>query len=136
MRVVIDTNVFISSFWGGKPGEIIKLWQMGQLTLCLSPEIIDEYLELFQRKNIHQTTECVHLMGLFARQINMVFVADPPKLYVIDDDPDDNKFIECAVALDAKIIISGDKHLLKLKRYVDIDIFSPHNFLEINNAKA
>ena len=53
-----------------------------------------------------------------------------PWVKLLDEDPDDDKFIECAVALDAAIIISGDKHLLKLKRYVHIDIVSPHDFLE------
>ena len=49
MRVVIDTNVLISSFFGGSPKKVIDLWKAGDITLCLSRDIIDEYLDVLQR---------------------------------------------------------------------------------------
>jgi putative PIN family toxin of toxin-antitoxin system len=49
LKVVIDTNVFISSFFGGVPREIINLWKKGEIVLCLSQEIIEEYLEVLNR---------------------------------------------------------------------------------------
>lgn len=48
----------------------------------------------------------------------------------ICEDPDDNKFIECAIAGNCTEIVSGDKHLLKLKRYKGVTVLSPRNFVE------
>jgi len=71
---------------------------------------------------------------LFAEGYNSIFTATTPALFVVKDDPDDNKFIECAVALDCKIIVSGDKHLKNIKKYIDIEILSPKEFIEIHST--
>ncbi len=70
-----------------------------------------------------------NLTKLFAEGYNSIYTSDTPSLNVVKDDPDDNKFLECAVALDSKVIISGDKHLKKIKKYINIDIMSPGDFL-------
>ena len=49
MRVVIDTNVFISSFFGGNPRKIIDLWRKEKITLCLSGDILEEYTKVLKR---------------------------------------------------------------------------------------
>jgi len=72
---------------------------------------------------------------LFAEGYNSIFTAKTPNIKVVEDDPDDNKFIECAVALDSKIIISGDKHLKEIKKYIDIEIMSPKEFADLHNRK-
>ena len=128
LKVVIDTNVFISSFFGGIPREIIDYWKKGEITLCLSQEIIEEYIEGLNRLGLKDKNEIQNLTKLFAEGYNSIFTAKTPDIEVIEDDPDDNKFIECAVALDSKIIISGDNHLKNLKKYVDIEIMSPKKF--------
>ena len=130
LKVVIDTNVFISSFFGGIPREIIDYWKKGEITLCLSQEIIEEYIEGLNRLGLKDKNEIQNLTKLFAEGYNSIFTAKTPDIEVIEDDPDDNKFIECAVALDSKIIISGDNHLKNLKKYVDIEIVSPKKFME------
>jgi len=56
LKVVVDTNVFISSFWGGKPRDIIDLWSRGNIVLCISDEILREYLEVMTRLNLSFTT--------------------------------------------------------------------------------
>ena len=129
-KVVIDTNVFISSFFGGTPREIINLWKDGHLILCLSQGIVEEYIKVLNRLGLKDTNEIVKLTKLFAEGYNSIFTATTPTLFVVEDDPDDNKFIECAVALDCKIIISGDKHLKKIKKYIDIEILSPKKFID------
>ncbi len=53
------------------------------------------------------------------------------KLDIIKDDPDDNKFLECAFAASAEYIISGDEHLLSLKRFMDIKIVNPAEFVKL-----
>lgn len=129
-KVVIDTNVFISSFFGGLPREIINLWKTGEITLCLSQEIIEEYIEALARMGLQDKKELHQLTRLFAEGYNSIFTTTPSKIDIVKDDPDDNKFIECAVALDCKIIISGDKHLNTIKKYIDIHILSPGEFIK------
>jgi len=128
-KVVIDTNVFVSSFFGGIPRKIIDLWKNGKITLCLSQAIIEEYIDVLIRLGI-DNSEINDLIKLFAENYFSIFTAKTPKISVVKDDPDDNKFIECAVALDCKIIISDDKHLRSLKKYIDIKILSPREFID------
>ena len=129
LKVVVDTNVFISSFFGGIPRQIINYWKNGKITLCLSQEIIEEYIEVLNRLGLKDKKEMQKLTKLFAESYNSIFTATTPNLNIVEDDPDDNKFIECAVALDSKIIISGDKHLKNINKYIDIYIMSPREFI-------
>ena len=128
-KVVIDTNVFVSSFFGGIPRQIIDDWKLGKLNLCLSQRIIEEYLLVLNRLQLDEQI-IKELTCLFAEGYHSFFAANTPELSIVIDDPDDDKFIECAVALDCKIIISGDKHLKNIKRYVDIDILSPREYID------
>ena len=130
LKVVIDTNVFISSFFGGIPREVIDFWKNGKITLCLSQEIIEEYIDVLNRLGLKDKKEIQKLTRLFAESYNSVFTIVTPNLDIVKDDPDDNKFIECAVVLDSKIIISGDKHLRSIKKYIDIHIMSPKEFVD------
>jgi len=129
-RVVIDTNVFVSSFFGGNPRKIIDLWKSGQLTLCLSKPIIDEYVEVLQRLGLKNVRELSELLHLFAHGIHISFSAKTPQLQVVEEDPDDDKFIECAVALKADFVISGDKSLIAIEGYMGIRIVTPKQFLD------
>ena len=130
-KVVVDTNIFISSFFGGNPRKIIELWKSGQIILCLSRPIIDEYVEVLTRMGLQDEHELEELLSLFAHGFNALFAGKTPNLKVAEKDPDDDKFIECAVALNSKVIISGDKALQEIKEYMDIKIQSPKQFLEI-----
>ena len=132
LKVVIDTNIFISSFFGGIPREIINLWKKGKIKLCLTQEIVEEYLEVLNRLGLKDEKEINKLTHLFAEGFNSIFTTKTSSLNIVEDDPDDNKFIECAVALNSKIIISGDKHLKDIKKYIDIEIMSPREFLSFH----
>lgn len=129
-RVVIDTNVFVSSFFGGTPREIIDLWKVGGITLCLSQEIIREYLLVMNRMGLDDQQEIYRLTRLFSEGHNSIFSASTPCLSVVKNDPDDNKFIECAVALESRMIIAGNKHLKDIGKYVDVEILSPRGFMD------
>ena len=129
IKVVFDTNVFVSSFFGGNPRKVVDLWKTGEVTLCLSKPIIDEYVEVLQRLGLHNETELGELLGLFARGLHAVLASKTPKLHVVEDDPDDDKFIECAVALKADFIISGDKALIAIEDYMGIKIVNPKEFI-------
>ncbi len=131
IRVVIDTNVFVSSFLSrGMPWQVIRLWRDEKITLCLSGEIVDEYVAVLRRLLGEDAEEIRELLELFERGYQTVFAAHPPELSIVDSDPADDKFIACAVALDAEVIVTGDKDLLSIGRYFDIDILSPRAFFE------
>lgn len=130
IKIVIDTNVFISSFLGGNPRKIIKLWEDGKIYWCLSNDIIDEYIAVLQKMGLQNDQEIHELLKIFAEGHNIIFTTNTPKIEIIDEDPDDNKFIECAVELEAQYIVSGDNHLKKIKKYMNILIVSPRDFLE------
>lgn len=130
MKVVIDTNVFVSSFFGGNPRKIIDLWKKGRLTLCLSKDVFDEYIEVLRRIGLKDEDGLEALLSLFSKGFNIAFTTKTPKITVVDKDPDDDKFIECAVALKADVIITGDKALAAVKEYRKIKILTPLQFLK------
>ena len=134
VKVVIDTNVFISSFFGGVPRKIIDLWKDGKIILCLSQSIVEEYIEVLNRLGLKDKQELSRLTKLFAEGYNTIFAAKTPRINLIKEDPDDKKFIECAVELGSKIIISGDRHLKEVKKYIDIEIMSPREFTDRFNG--
>ena len=130
MKAVVDTNVFVSSFFGGNPRKIINLWKTGELTLCLSAPIVEEYAAVLRRLGLEGQDELGELLDLFARGINVLYTAQTPKLLIVKADPEDDKFIECAVALKAEVIITGDRALRDVGAYIGIRILSPHEFLK------
>lgn len=127
-KVVVDTNVFVSSFLGGKPRQVIDRWIEGQITLCLSEDIFDEYVRVFEELDFIED-EYLEVVGLLEEQYNLVYAGSTPDLHVVTDDPADDKFLECAVELDAETIVSGDDDLLALDQYGTIAIQTPDQFL-------
>ena len=130
MKVVIDTNIFVSSFFGGNPRKIIDLWKRGEITLCLSKDILDEYVEVLQRIGLQDEGELEELLSLFAKGFNILFITKTPKIKAVKDDPDDDKFIECAVALKAEVILTGDRAIEVIREYMGIKILTPQQLLE------
>ena len=130
MKVVIDTNIFVSSFFGGNPRKIVDFWKKGKITLCLSKDILDEYVDVLQRIGLGDGREVEELLSLFAKGFNILFTTKTPKIKAVRDDPDDDKFIECAVGLKAEVIITGDKALKAMNEYMGIKILTPQQFLK------
>lgn len=129
MKAVIDTNVFVSSFFGGNLRRVIDLWKTGELTLCLSAAVIEEYTAVLRRLGLDGEEELGELLDLFARGTHLLFAAETPKLSIVAADPANDKFIECAVALKAEVIVTGDRALLDIGNYMGIRILSPQDFL-------
>lgn len=130
MRVVVDTNVFVSSFFGGNPKKVIDLWRNGEITLCLSKDVVDEYVEVMEHLRLPKklTSE---VLTLFASGFNLIFAGKAPSLDIVSADPDDNKLFECAVALKAQIIVSGDKAVIGVRDYMGIKVENPQQFLAV-----
>jgi putative PIN family toxin of toxin-antitoxin system len=130
VKVILDTNVFVSGvFFSGPPNRILKAWRDGKLELVMSLEILDEYrrvatilAEQFPPVNLQE------FLGFLEKEADFYDV--PALSEQVCDDPDDDKFLACALASDAKIVVSGDKHLLRVSGYQDVEVFKPKAFVD------
>ncbi len=128
MKIVIDTNVVISGiFFGGTPRKVIESAIEPEVTACASQEILDEYVrvvdEMIARKKGSLRDDA---LAFLASKLEMV---DPKSHVEICRDPDDDKFIDCALDAGALYIVSGDQDLLVLEEYEDIEIITAAEFL-------
>ena len=128
MRVVVDTNVLVSSFFGGVPRAVIDCWKRGDITLCVSRDLVDEYVAVLNRLGL-QPDLVRELLDLFASGYHLVFAASTSTLKVVSQDSDDNMLFECAVALKAKLIVTGDRAVRRVGRYANIDVMTPAEFV-------
>lgn len=136
MRVVLDTNVVVSHFMvpEGKSAEIIKHWEERRFTLLVSQALLEEYSKVMAYKRIrarHNLTDQQIEEALSPFSEYGLFVKPKVPVKAVIDDPDDDKFIKCALAGGADYIISGDAHLQRLKEYQGIKVLSPSEFLII-----
>ncbi|MFH1663997.1 MAG: putative toxin-antitoxin system toxin component, PIN family [archaeon] len=128
-KVVVDTNILVSaSFWKGNPFMVMRLAFEGKIEVFTSIEILSEYSKVLIRDFKLNETEIQERINLFAGTLKLVKPTN--KINLIKDDPDDNKILEVAFEADAKYIVSGDKHLLKLKEFNKIKIVKPKEFLD------
>ena len=136
MRVVLDANVLVSALISAKgaPAQILLHWQEGKLDLVASAPILGElervlhYPRLQERYDLPEEL-IQRFLQLLAQQA--ILVEREEALSVIERDPSDNRYLECAVAGEAEYIVSGDGHLLDLKEYRGIQIFNPREFLAL-----
>jgi len=130
LKVVMDTNVFVSGvFFSGPPYQILKAWQSGEFELSVSQEILEEYRRVGEiLGEEHPTIDLKPILNFVLEHINLYrsTVLDEP----ICEDPDDDKFFACALASGSKVIISGDKHLLKVSGYQEIQVMKPREFVD------
>lgn len=135
IRIVLDTNVIISGFlWEGKPYQLLDLIDSGKIELVLSIEILEEIERVLENEKLAPIIDNAGLSVkmLMNKVCSMAHIINPKiELKLIESDPDDNKFIECALDGKADYIVSGDKHLLEIKEFEGIKIIKPKEFLEI-----
>ncbi len=131
MRVVLDTNVVISSLlFTGISSKLVPLWQSGVITPLVSRSILEEYLRVLGYPKFKLTD--AEIKGLIQEELLPYAGVIKPRrrLRVVERDPSDDKFVECAVTGKARVIISGDKDLLTIGSYRKILIQSPARFLD------
>ncbi len=130
MRVILDTNVFVSGiFWEGNfCSQIIERWKNRKFELVSSIGIIDELIKTLRNFKIQMPEDMIEEWRNLIIE-NSIIIESTIKLNVIKDDPDDDKFLEIGVMGKADFIISQDRHLLKLKKYNGIKIVSPEEAL-------
>jgi putative PIN family toxin of toxin-antitoxin system len=129
VKFVLDTNVFVSGvFFSGLPFQILKAWNDGKIKLVVSPEILDEYRRVGEiLAEDHPNINLKSVLDYVIRNAE-VYTA-PPLPESVCDDPDDDKFLACAVASGSVVIVSGDKHLLKVSGYQKVKVLKPRDFI-------
>ncbi|MCP4677188.1 MAG: putative toxin-antitoxin system toxin component, PIN family [Deltaproteobacteria bacterium] len=130
MRIVVDTNVFISGvFFSGPPYKILNAWRDGLVQLIVSEEILNEYREVGDRlQDSYPNVDPNPFLELVVKNAKLVVGAKLDNQ--ICDDPDDDKFFSCAVSGKCRLVVSGDKHLLNASGYRKIEVVKPRDFLE------
>lgn len=131
MHVVFDTNVLISStLWDGSVAQKL-LFRLIRLDIPIfsSKEILSEYQKVLKRDFEYSDDDAVKIMDVVLSFIT--FIEPSRKVNAVQDDPDDNKVIECALASSSKYVITYDNHLLKLKKHENIRIITPEEALMI-----
>jgi putative PIN family toxin of toxin-antitoxin system len=137
MRAVLDTNVLISGIIAtGVPHELLVYGFEHEYQIVVSVETLTElretlrkYPERFRMDESEVQTE-VETIRYFAE-----FVDPDEEIAVVEPDPDDDKFLEAAVAGDVDYIVSGDGHLLDIESFRGIDIVEPRTFYDRLNAQ-
>jgi putative PIN family toxin of toxin-antitoxin system len=129
VKVVIDTNVFVSGvFFSGPPYRILRAWRDERVELVVSPEILEEYRRVGEiLAEDHPGIDLFPWLELVIQKASIV--SDSSLAQGICDDPDDDKFLACALASKSRIVISGDRHLLKVSGYRGIETVKPRDFL-------
>lgn len=130
MKVVVDTNVFVSGvFFGGDPGDVLTAWRDKHIELVVSPEIIEEYVRVGERLSAHfpgvDTGPALGLVAAFATSVSAAPLPEP-----VCADTDDDKFLACAVAAGATYIVSGDRALLATSPYRNVAVIRPRDFVD------
>jgi len=130
VRVVFDTNIFVSAFLsGGRQAEkaLVRV-TAGPDHLLISKPINDEILTVLERK-FEWRTEPLAQVALFLAEVGET-LATKQRLRLLRDDPD-NRILECAIAGRADLIVTGDPELLDLKQFEGIRIVSLRSYLDM-----
>lgn len=130
IKAVLDANIFISSlFWRGAPYKIVQKGLKGIFIILTSLEILEEVRDKLINKfhfPLEDTNDFIEILA-----INSKIIEPTIKLNIVKEDLSDNKIIECGLTGKANYIVSGDKHLLKIKEYQKIKIITSQNFLKL-----
>ena len=115
LRIVLDTNILVAIIGRKSPFRwIFDAIIRGDIALCVTTEILLEYREIMGRKNGDEVAENV---------LNFITVMPTTERFeiyyaftFIENDPDDNKFVNCAIAANAQFLVSNDRHYEPLKQ--------------------
>ena len=129
MRIVVDTNVIISGvFFGGAPRQILNAVVKAKVTACATTEIVDEYLEIVDEMITRKQGSINR--NILSPLIHSLEMIEPRTHVALSRDPDDDKFLGCAKDAKALDIVSGDKDLLVLERFENIEIITAREFCD------
>jgi putative PIN family toxin of toxin-antitoxin system len=130
VKVVFDTNVVASaSFWRGAPFDCLAAWAQSRYEAVVSAALLAEHHETMDELRLdYPRRKCVEWVEALTESAKLVFPVERASGATLD--PDNEMVLECALAVEADFIVSGDKkHLLALRQFRDIPIVSPAEFL-------
>lgn len=132
LRAILDTNVLLSGiFFGGVPGRLLTAWQNDRLALVLSPAILAEYHEAGAALAVRYPALAAPLDSILTLLAQTATIVEAPALGErVSADPDDDKFLACALAARTPLIVSGDKHLLRVSGWSGITVVTPRQCLD------
>jgi putative PIN family toxin of toxin-antitoxin system len=138
MQVVLDANVLVNAVISsrGAPAQILRLWEEERFDVLVSRPILEELERVLHYPRIQQKYDLLEEdVATFLRfmRSGAIIVEPNDKITVIERDPTDNRYLECAVAGGASYIVSGDQHLLELGEFRGIVILPPAGFLAALN---
>ena len=133
MKVVIDTNVWLSALlWGGQPNLIIQLIEQKQIQAISSENILTELTDILQKPKLQKRLDRLRITAeeivIIAKRLMTLVVIEEVIIPELRD-PKDQMVLATAISGNAKIVISGDKDLLVLHPYGNISILLPQEFL-------
>ena len=131
MIVVLDTNIVASAtYWRGKPAHCLEAWVLGKYDLAISHPILTEYEDVITRLAIrYPTKQPTDWLSAIKQSAHLYL---PAPLVASTADPNDEMFVECAVAARADYVVTGDKgHLLSLKLVGGVPIVAASDFLRL-----
>lgn len=130
MRIVLDTNVLMSGiFFGGAPGKILHAWKAGRIGLAVSPEIIKEYIATAEVLSVRYENISLESILTLVVQHSELWQS-PTFVEQVCSDPDDDKFLACALASGADCVVSGDKALQRVSGYRNVLVMAPRPFVD------
>ena len=135
MRIVIDTNIWVSGLlWKGAPWRLLKLAETGKVQLCIAYPMLLELEEVLRygrlQPRLQKLQQTPDQLVAYALNLSMLFDVSHTTTPIVEDDPDDDIFILCALEAGADYLVSGDKHLLRLGSYQTVNIITVTVFLE------
>ena len=135
IKIVLDTNVWLSIFMNKALSKgFSKILGREDIQIYISKQILEEISRVLVYPKIIRLFEKV---GMSPKEIlekiveKTILIKPKLKLNIIKEDPADNRILECALQAKADFLISGNKHLIKLKKFKNIKILKPREFLEL-----
>jgi len=118
-------------FFGGVPGRLLTAWQDDRLALVLSPAILAEYHAAGAELAARYPALAAPLDSILTLLAQTATIVDAPELAErVSADPDDDKFLACAIASRTPLIVSGDKHLLRVSGWSGITVVTPRQCVD------
>lgn len=130
ITIVLDTNVLISSFYGGNPETIIELFLNEEIDLYYSSDIIQEYRDVLFRKKFSVISETKRNILITAIMDLGILVVPKQKINIITKDPADNKLLECAATAKVDYLITGNTQHFDFNEFEGVKIVTPAQFVK------
>lgn len=135
MQIVVDTNIWVSGLlWQGKPWQLLKLAENGDIKLCVAYSMLLELEEVLAYERLQSRLQALQQtpaqLVAYALSLSTVYDISHTGLPIVEADPDDDVFVLCAIEAGAEYLVTGDKHLLNLGSYLSVKIVTVTEFFD------